>query len=460
MGTGGSTEPVGQRLRARYRERRPRSAERHAAASKVLPGGDTRTGTYFPPHPLYIERGAGPRLYDVDGNTYLDFVNNFTSLIHGHAHPAIAAAVTRQLGQGTVYGAPCESQVRLAAMLCERIPSCERIRFCNSGTEATLGAIRAARAFTGRDKILKMEGGYHGTHDWALVSYKPAYGPRAPRGFPSLPDGKGVPRAVLREVLVAPFNDEAATRRIVERHAEKLAAIIVEPVMSSAGCLPARPEYLRTLRELADRHGIVLIFDEIVSFRVARGGAQEMLGVRPDLTALAKIIGGGFPVGAFGGRADIMELWAPERGLLPHSGTYNGNPVTIVAGLKALELLTDEAYRRLDALGDRLRDRVRETLAAAGVVGQVTGVGSLLHIHFADRPVTSYRSAAEGDKELNALLHLSLLDRGIFTVRRGMANLSTPMTEAEVETFAQALQASLDEIRPAIADRRPDLLGR
>lgn len=455
-----ATESLRQRFRDRYRQRRPRSAELHAAACKVLPGGDTRTGTYFPPFPIYAGRGRGTTLEDVDGLAYLDLVNNFTSLIHGHAHPAIRDAVARQLEQGTVYGTPCASQAQLAAMLVERIPSCQRVRFCNSGTEATHGAIRAARAYTGRDKILKMEGGYHGTHDIALVSAKPAYGQRPPRGFPSLPDGKGVPRAVLRDVVVAPFNDAERTRDIAERHGDRLAAIIVEPVMSAAGCLPATVEYLRTLRDLADRRGIVLIYDEIVSFRVSRGGAQELLGIQPDLTALAKIIGGGFPVGAFGGRSDIMDLYAPEQGLLPHSGTYNGNPVTMAAGIQTLELLTEDAYGRLNALGERFRERARQALQAAGVACQVTGVGSLLHIHFTRTPVTDYRSAAAADKELNFLLHLGLLEQGVFTIRRGMSNLSTPMTDAEVERFGNALAASLEEIRPALAERRPDLLTR
>jgi glutamate-1-semialdehyde 2,1-aminomutase len=458
MKTGGTTDALRDRLQARYRERRPQSHKMHAMAMKVLPGGDTRTGTYFPPYPLYVEEAAGTHLKDVDGHSYLDFLNNFTSLIHGHSHPAITEAVTRQLAQGTVYGAPCESQFRLANMLCERISSLELVRFCNSGTEATLGAIRAARAFTGREKILKMEGGYHGTHDWALVSATPAYSPKPPRRFPSLADGKGVPRAILRGVVVAPFNDAETTRHIIQRHGESLAAILVEPVMSSAGCIPAQPEYLRTLRELADYHGIILIYDEIVSFRIAQGGAQEVLGVRPDLTALAKVIGGGFPVGAFGGRSDIMGMYAPDRRLLPHSGTYNGNPITMVAGVKALELLTHDAYSLLNALGDRIRDRARETLKSAGIAGQVTGIGSLLHLHFTDRPVTDYRTAATGDKELNAFLHLSLLEHGIFMARRGMACLSTPMTDAEPERFVAALRMALEEIRPAIKERRPELL--
>ncbi len=297
----------------------------------------------FQPHPTYMAGGAGCTLTDVDGNEYLDFVNNFGSLIHGHAHPKIVAALGEQSVRGTDYGGPTESQITLVEMLCDRLPSLEQLRFTNSGTEAVLYAIRAARAYTGRPAILKMEGGYHGGYDSVLVSVDPGTDtPAWPTGRPS---GPGLPPSVTEDTLVAPLNDLATARDLVMKHRHRLAAVIVEPV-TIRGAIVAEDDFIRGLRDLTLEAGVLLIIDEVVTFRLARGGAQELAGVRPDLTTLGKIIGGGLPVGAFGGRADIMARFDPHgNDPVHHSGTFAGNPLTVASSITALELFTSSEIR-------------------------------------------------------------------------------------------------------------------
>jgi glutamate-1-semialdehyde 2,1-aminomutase len=442
------------RVKAMYCERTHRSASLFQAARNVLPGGDTRTVTHFEPHPLFMESGAGCKLTDVDNNQYLDFLNNYTALVHGHAHPKITDAVFQQLQKGTCYASPIELQTMLAEVLSRRVPGIEHIRFCNSGTEATMSAVRLAKAYTRRNKVIKMEGGYHGSHDMAQISVKPSLTDAGPARAPnSVPEGPGIFRGVLTDVVVAPFNDVDDTSRIVDLHHNDLAAIIVEPVLGSPGVIPARPEYLKFLREVTRSCDAVLIFDEIVTFRLAYGGAQEIYGITPDLTTLGKIIGGGFPVGAFGGRAEIMDLLDPRRGKLTHSGTFNGNAITLTAGLACLELLTEVEIERINHLGERLREAFRGALLSAGIAGQICGLGSLASVHFAEREVIDYRSAAEGvNRQALQALHLSLLNGGVFPAPRGEFCISTPMGEWEVDqagaVFRSALEAAVPYLDP------------
>jgi glutamate-1-semialdehyde 2,1-aminomutase len=419
--------------------------------SEVLPGGDTRTVTYFSPYPLFMERGNGSRLTDVDGNHYIDFVNNYTALVHGHVHPKINEVVCRQLAKGTVYATPLEIQTQLAQVLCVRIPSLEQIRFCNSGTEATMLAIRAARAYTGRNKVMKMEGGYHGSHDVAEISVAPPIENAGPADAPySLPGSPGIFQGIIDDIVVAPFNNVQATSRIIDCHRHDLAAVIVEPVIGSAGIIPADVEFLRFLRQATQSSGALLIFDEVVSFRLAYGGAQEIYGVKPDLTTLGKIIGGGFPVGAFGGRADIMAQFDPRHGKLHHSGTFNGNAITMAAGLASLDMLTREEISRINQLGERLRAEMRQASSSAGIATQVTGMGSLVAVHFTDSEVHDYRSARMNKGVLSAM-HLSLLNQGIFAAPRGDFYISTPMSEHEIDGAVQAFRALLDQMRSIVA---------
>jgi len=427
-------------VQARYTARTPRSAALYARATESFPGGDTRTGTFFLPYPPFMARGEGARLWDVDGNAYLDCLGNFTSLIHGHAHPHITAAIAAQAARGTAFPFPGEPALQLAEEIRRRVPSMERLRFCNSGTEAVMGAIRAARAFTGRSKVLKMEGGYHGSADVAQVSVNAGVDAAPyPQGKGQ---GPGVPDGVVGDVLVTPYNDLATLERTVRAHAHELAAVIIEPHLTAAGVIPAEPAFLAGARAVTSACGVPLIFDEIITLRLARGGAQAVYGITPDLTTIAKIIGGGLPVGAFGGRADVMATFDPRtRGTVSHSGTFNGNAVTMAAGLAALELLTDDAQAHLDALGSAMRRGMQGALDAAGVPACVTGSGSLAHVHFCRGPVRDYREAQRGDGERTRLFHLALLERGVVCASRGMFAASTVMTMGDIDALVAVVGA-------------------
>jgi glutamate-1-semialdehyde 2,1-aminomutase len=435
---------IEQQLHAVYVQRTSGSRALHERARKVLPGGDTRTGTFFAPYPSFIARGAGDRIWDVDGNEYVDFLNNFTALVHGHAHPDVFVAVVEQVGRGTAHAAPVDAQLALAERLQQRIPSLERLRFTNSGTEAVMQALRAARAFTGRPLIVKMEGGYHGTYDATEVAVDPDGPPTWPRGDADVP---GLLPGAEDQVLVVPFNDLALAERVLSVQGEEIAAIIVEPVLHSGGIIPAEPSFLRGLQGLAREHGVLLVLDEIVTFRLARGGAQQLYDVHPDLTVLGKTIGGGFPVGALGGRADIMDLFDPRRAdRITHSGTYNGNPVSMAAGAAAVDLLTDERIEQIDAMGARLQTGFQDALDRGGVVANVTRAGSLVQIHLTAGLVRDYRSAARADRRLRALLHLALINRGVFCGSRLNFNTSTAMNEESVELAVAALASAVDEM--------------
>jgi glutamate-1-semialdehyde 2,1-aminomutase len=429
----------------RYLETTPRSREMWEEAKRYLPGGDTRNSIFWAPYPVYIQDGGGCHAVDLDGRDRLDFIGNMTSLPLGNAYPPVVKAVQEQAARGFVYNAPNEHQVRLARLLCQRVPSVELVRFTNSGTEATLNALRAARAFTGRTKFAKCEGGYHGTHDAVSVSVRtdPAMGGSPDRPTP-VPSVAGLPPGVVEEVVVMPFNDVAASRAILEDNAGELAAVIVEPVLGGSGMVPADQEYLDTLREFTEVDGSVLVFDEVISFRASRGGAQEHYGIRPDMTTFGKIIGGGFPVGAFGGRRDLMDLYDPTTGpAVGHAGTFNGNPMTMVAGAVTLEDLTPDIYERLESLTERLRQGVRDACAELDVPVQVTGLGSLFGIHFLDRPVRTYRDVHSADRDLRQRVFWGLMNEGILSTASLVGAVSNPMGQGEVDTFVEAFRTVL-----------------
>jgi glutamate-1-semialdehyde 2,1-aminomutase len=366
-----------------------------------MPGGTTRTTTYFDPYPLYIERGDGCRVWDADGTERIDMLGNYTAMILGHAHPKVVEAIAKQAARGTGFAAANPIEVELAALLCERVPSVDAIRFCNSGTEATMFAMRLARAFTGRTKIARMEGGYHGTHDYAEVSTHPDLDQAGPPDAPNAqPDSMGTPEWVLRQTVVLPFNNPNAAEAIIRRESGELAAVILEPIIGAGGVIPATVEFLQRLRDVTRELGIVLIFDEVISFRVAPGGAQQLYGVTPDLTTLGKIIGGGLPVAAFGGRADVMELVDPRREPnMAQGGTYNGNPLGMAAGLATMRELTPDVYVELNRQGARVIEQLSEVFASHGVAVQVNGAGSLFALHFTDAPVVDYRTMAAANKK-------------------------------------------------------------
>jgi len=456
----GKVSGVRESIESTYRHRTPRSAELHAAAQRYLPGGDTRTITFFGPHPLYMERGQGCRLYDVDGNEYIDFLNNYASLIHGHAFPPVVEAIARQAALSTAYAACTENQHQLAELIARRVASVDQIRFCNSGTEATMNAARAARAFTGKDKLVKMEGGYHGTHDPVEISVHPALDRAGPANRPNpVPDSLGIPSSVLGDVFVVPFNDREVMSDLIRQRRDEIAAVLVEPVMGVAGAIPAEREYLAYLCQVTAENNVLLICDEVMTFRLDWGGAQAIYGVEPDLTAFAKIIGGGLPVGAFGGRREIMRMFSPLEGGMSQSGTFNANPLTMAAGVAAMRALTRERIAHCNALGNRLADGFRAAFEEAEIRGQVTGMGSLLNVHFVAEPVRNYRDAASSDGELHRLWHLALLNRGIFAAKRGLFNPSTVMTEADVDQAVAAFKDALLELRPYIEKGSPHLLA-
>ena len=412
-----------------------------------MPGGTTRTTTYFDPYPLYVTRGEGCRIWDADGTERIDMLGNYTAMILGHAHPKVVEAIRKQAALGTGFAAANPVEVQLAELLCERVPSLDMVRFCNSGTEATMFAMRLARAFTGRPKIARIEGGYHGTHDYAEVSTHPDVAEAGPAEAPTAqPDSIGTPRWALEQTVVLPFNNPDAAEAIIRREGAQLAAVILEPIIGAGGVIAATTEFLERLRSVTRELSILLIFDEVISLRVAPGGAQEMYGVTPDLTTLGKIIGGGLPVAAFGGRADVMEVLDPRRQPnLAQGGTYNGNPLGMAAGLAAMTELTPDVYDDLNRKGARVSEQLVEVLATHGLRAQVNGVGSMFAIHFTDRPVVDYRTKASSNKKMTYDFFLGLVNHGVLVAPRAMGALSTPMGEQDLEQFIDAVDAVLTE---------------
>jgi len=400
------------------------------------------------PHPCYFAYGAGCRITDVDDVERLDAMNNFTALIHGHAFPPVVEAVRRQVGRGTAFVGPTPEEVTLAELLVARVPGLERIRFGNSGTEAVMMAIKAARAYTGRDRIAKFEGAYHGYYDDVQVSFNsraPDWGSDdAPA---SLPSSGGLPKHRVQETVVLPWNDRDATERLITAHRRELAAVIVDPLANRMGFIPPAEGFLAFLRALTRAYGILLIFDEVISFRVGHGGAQGRYGGEPDLTAFGKIIGGGFPVGATGGTAKVMEVFDPgtSGSRIASGGTFSANPVTMVAGLAAMTALDEVTFARLETLGARLRTRLAEVLRASGIPGQVTGDGSLFRLILTPGLLRNYRdlvSDAAAETRMGRLFY-HLLDAGVLVAMNGLGCLSTPMTEREIEELAVGLESAL-----------------
>lgn len=434
---------IPEQIIERYITRTPKSQAMMDRARRVLPGGNTRTGVHYAPYPAFMVQGSGAYLTDLDGNRYLDFLNNFTSLVHGHAHPALNEAAQSQLQKGTAFASPMIGQVELAEILCERVPGMDQVRFCNSGTEATMLAVRAARAFTERSGILKMHGGYHGSHDLAAATADP----EADRG---IPDG------LRQNIFFAPFNDLNAVENILAEHAREIAGILVEPVPNAGGVPIPRAGYLRGLRALADRYDVLLVFDEVITLRLSEGGYQEIANVTPDLTAMGKIIGGGFAVGAFGGKRDLMMQFDPARkDRILHSGTFNGHSVTMAAGIASLQNLPQSEINRINALGDKLAAGFDEAFAEAGIVGQTTHVGSLIQVHWRGGELSNMGEIAEGFRyagDLPYLLHLEMMNRGIYSAARGEYNISTVDGESDVNRAITAFNESLHELKPYVAE--------
>jgi glutamate-1-semialdehyde 2,1-aminomutase len=388
------------------------SEELFREAVELMPGGvnsPVRAFRGVGGTPRFVASAQGATMTDVDGRTYVDYVGSWGPMILGHADPGVIDALHAALGRGTSYGAPTELEVEMAAEVIDAVPSVEMVRMVNSGTEATMSALRLARGYTGRDRIVKFEGCYHGHGDSLLV--------KAGSGVATLglPDSPGVPAAVAAGTITAPFNDPAALEEIFAEHGPSIAACIVEPVVGNMGCVPPRDGYLQTLRDITTRHGALLIFDEVMTgFRLARGGAQELYGVRPDLTTLGKIIGGGLPVGAYGGRRDIMEMVAPA-GPVYQAGTLSGNPLAMTAGLATLRRLRDGSiYRQLERASQRLCEGMTEAAREAGIPTVTNRVGSMFTTFFTDAPVTNWSTASKADRTRYGKFFHAMLEEGVY----------------------------------------------
>lgn len=431
----------------RYGERCARSRALFEQAQRSMPGGNTRTGVYFSPFPMYLERGEGTCVHDVDGNELLDFMNNNTALILGHSHPAVVEAVREQASRGTGFNRPTELEVEMAETLCGRVPSLEQVRFCNSGTEAVICALRAAKAHTGRSKIAKFEGAYHGSGEYAQISHVPPLGPALgpddrPRSVPSSP---GVSEGVVGDVVVLPFNDPDACEAIIGRHAGELAALIVDPLSTGAGFTLPRDGFLGRLRALTENAGIMLVFDEVISLRIRPGGAQEYYDVRPDLTCTGKIVAGGLPGGAFGGRADIMAHFDPLAApRILQAGTFNANPLTMAAGLATLRLTDEDALRRMEALTRKLESELNEVFREGDAEAVCTSIGSLFRIHFLPRRPNNYREAARDDGLMQQWLFFWLLSEGIHLSQGGA--LSLPMDEGHIDRLVNSVRRGFESM--------------
>ena len=442
-----------------YADARPNSRRLHTEACKYMPSGDTRTATFFLPFPNFIKYGDGAYMYDEDGFKLLDFQNNYTSLIHGHAHPETVEAVREQIAKGSAYTAPFEKQIELSAILTQRFPSVDMIRYTNSGTEANMHALRIARAYTGKAKIIKTEGGYHGTTDVFEASVDPNIKKAGTLDqIKVIPESRGVSENALKDVLVVPFNDIERTRKMIEEHHRETACIIIEPIMGSAGQITPDLEYLKFLREITEQYHIVLIFDEVVTGRLSLGGAQKFYGVTPDLTTMGKIIGGGTPVGAFGGKQEIMQMYDPREKKMYHSGTFNGNAVTMAAGLATMKAYNQEAVDYVNGLGTLFKEGVLKIYDKLGLNMKISGAGSIYNILFTDKEVKNYRDVASAHEELNKVLYMSLLTKGVFDAERGMFCMSTAMTKEDIRFGLDTLETSLREMLPAIAEEAPELI--
>ncbi|RWM09924.1 MAG: aspartate aminotransferase family protein [Mesorhizobium sp.] len=430
-----------------------KSAALFERAKSFLPGGCSRNTILRKPHPIYAERGEGCYVYDVAGVRRTDFANNVASLIHGHAHPAIVAAVSHQMRKGTAFSVGTEAEIDYAEHICSRNPAFERIRFVNSGTEAVMASLKAARAFTGRPKIAKVEGAYHGLYDYAEASQtaKPDNWGQPERPS-SVAVSRGTPQRVLDDVVVIPFNDVKRALELLDEHRDQMACVLIDVLPHRIGVIPAAQSFVQALRRWTEHNAALLIFDEVITFRSNFGGAQQWYDAQPDITALGKMIGGGFPVGAIAGRAEVMEVLNPLNGPAPFplSGTFSANPITMVAGHTAMKLYDPQAVARLNALGDRARHAIGEAIKTAGVPACVTGQGSMFRIHLSADAPANYRQAYLSPEKAALLSAFvgHLFDGGLLMVETGTGFLSTAMSEQDIDDMAAVVLVALRKMKP------------
>jgi glutamate-1-semialdehyde 2,1-aminomutase len=422
-------------------------------ARKLMPAGIGGQSQYRPPHPIYLRRAKGSRAYDIAGHEYIDYMIGAGSLSLGHAHPTVVRAVQKALKASVPNLAATEDQLEFAARLQRYFPSMERIRFTPSGTEANQVLIRLARAFSGRDRIAKFEGGYHGQAENVLVSvdaYEPARGP-ATRPNPVPYHGR-IPQEILNLTTVLPFNNIEATVRLIEEQASEIAVVLAEPILGFGGAVAADPEYLRALRDVTLKYGILLAFDEVITgFRFRMGGAQHHYDVQPDLTVLGKVIAGGYPLAALGGRADVMDLLSIEShpdDYIFQSGTFSATPLSVAAGLASLMMIEDgDVFSKVNALGEHLRAGLKRVIEGAGYSVQVTGVGPMFHTHFTGQPVRDTRAVCDADEAKLRDLHLRLLSKGIFVYQGHVSFVSAAHNLQDIEDTITAYRDVLSQMR-------------
>lgn len=437
-----------------YQNRTKRSKEAFLHAQNFLAQGETRSVSFHEPYPITVSRGKGSKLIDIDGMEYTDFINNYTSLVHGHAHPQITQAICEAAQKGTASPAGIEEQVTLAELIVTRVPSVEQVRFCNSGTEATMFAVRVARAYTGKNGIVKILGGYHGTTD--LFEHSVSISKEAlkkAKQWEALPDSKGISRHAGQDLFVIPYNNLEAAEEVIRANHFDLAALIVEPFLGAGGVIPAKLGYLQGLKKICEQYGVLLIFDEVQSLRLSIGGAQKKYNVCPDITAFGKIIGGGLPVGAFGGRKEIMEVFNRNKtGHLSQSGTFNGNRVTMAAGIKSLSLLNEEAIHNLELMGEQLEDSFSSIIKNLKIPACITREGSLLNLHFQKEKPYDYESGLLANDKLLEFYFLDMLNQGIFHAPRGTWVLSTAMTQEDLKKAEKAFLNTMKKCKEILSD--------
>ena len=430
----------------------PKSAQLYARAKKIMPGGCSRNTILRKPHPAYVDRGEGCYVYDIEGNRRIDFANNMASLIHGHAQADIVNAVSEQLKKGTAFTMATEVEIDFAEHMCSRNPGFEKIRFVNSGTEAVMSCLKAARAFTGKAKIAKAEGAYHGSYDYAEVSQtaKPENWGNLNQPA-SVPVSFGTPASALEDVIIIPFNDPERAIAILDQHADELACVLLDPIPHRIGLIPASEEFINAIYNWTKHQEALLVFDEVITFRTRYGGAQQKYSVQPDLTAMGKMIGGGFPVGALAGRAEVMDVMNPllDKVLFPHSGTFSANPVTMTAGLIAMQKFDQDAVKQLNALGGYVRASIREAIKIADVPACVSGDGSMFRVHMqADLPQnyrSSFASPAQAQRTQEFVEYL--FNHGVMMINTCTGMLSTEMGRPEIDVLSETMLAGLRQIK-------------
>lgn len=428
-----------------------RSAALFERACKVLPGGVSRNAVLRDPHPHYVDYASGCRIVDVDGVSRIDFANNMASLIHGHADPDMIRVVTEQIHKGTAFNMGTESEIEYAEYLLSRNDGFDKLRFVNSGTEALMVAIKAARAFTNKPMIAKAEGAYHGAYDYVEVSQTPQPDRWGDAGRPNrVPLVSGTPASAIDDVVIFPFNNIERSIALLDEHVDQLSCVVLDLMPHRVGLNPAEPEYVRAIRDWTTRNGVLLILDEVITFRSEYGGLQQQYGIEGDLTALGKMIGGGFAIGAVAGRDEVMDVLNPKSGryLFPHSGTFSANPVAMVAGLAAMKKFDHAQVQRLNTLAKRARDGITGAIESTGFGASVTGTGSMFRVHLKPTAPRDYREAyntPEETRQLKILLD-HMFEQGFVMIYSCSATLSTPMTEVEIDALVEGFRGGFEKL--------------